>query len=79
MYVRLDETKALSGAFVQIDLQLLKRTSGQVRIIIIILECDLSLLIVSKLYLKFKELIFTHPHHSAIISCAQQLTQSCAL
>jgi len=34
MCVRLDEAKALSGAFVQIDLQFLKRTSGQVRIII---------------------------------------------
>ncbi|KTF86983.1 hypothetical protein cypCar_00015051 [Cyprinus carpio] len=30
MCVKLDETRALSGAFVQIYLQLLKRTSGQV-------------------------------------------------
>lgn len=32
MFVKLDETRALPGAFVQIYLQLLKRTSGQVRI-----------------------------------------------
>lgn len=32
MFVKLDETRALSRAFVQIYLQLLKRTSGQVRI-----------------------------------------------